>query len=148
MQNNLLIKCFFKLICFFILVFVLVFIDQFLSYGIRLGGGFYLCNSGISFGLLVPSVVFWLVLAIFFLLFLFFIYKKGSFSYLFTLGLALFISGALSNIADRFLLGCVVDYIMLFKNIFPIFNLADVEIFLGSCFVFLSLLPKTFFKSE
>lgn len=148
MQKNLLLKRFLELLSFFSLLSVSVLIDQFLKYRIRHNGGFYLCNSGISFGLHIPIFIFWLILAIFFLIFVICLHKKRTFSCFFAIGLAFFIGGTLSNITDRFLFGCILDYISFFQKIFPIFNAADVEIFFGSCFMFFSLLPKTSCKSE
>ena len=148
MQKNLLLKRFLGLMFFFGLLSVLVFIDQFLKYKIRHNNGFYLCNSGISFSVHVPIFIFWLVLAIFFLIFIIFLYKKRNFSYFFIAGLAFFIGGTLSNITDRLLFSCVLDYIPFFQKILPVFNVADVGIFVGSCFVFFSLLSNTSRKGE
>lgn len=142
MQKNPLLKPFYKLLCFFSIFFSLVLADQFLKYKIRLNGGFYLCNQGISFGINVPNIVFWLVLGIFFLIFMFFIYKKRLFSCFFIVGLALFISGALSNIIDRFLFGCILDYISFYKKLFPVFNMADIGIFTGVCIIFFEIIIK------
>jgi signal peptidase II len=64
--------------------------------------------------------------------------KKGN--KLFKLGLSLALGGAISNVQDRFSRGKVVDYfsfnVKKLKSI--IFNLADMAIFLGSIFIFLS----------
>lgn len=47
------------------------------------------------------------------------------------IGLWLAISGALGNLADRLLLGYVIDFIRLRFVEFPVFNLADVALTLG-----------------
>ena len=147
MQKNTLLKHFFRSSYFFVVFVFLISIDQFFKYKIRHSGGFYFCNKGISFGIKMPDIVFWLVLIIFFLIGMFFLQRKESFSGLFLLGLSFFIGGTLSNVVDRFFFGCVLDYITLFQKIIPVFNLADVGIFLGSCFVFFDLLPKIPSKS-
>lgn len=129
-----------------VLGFVVI-LDQFLKHKIRQGGEFFVCNKGISFGIQLPNIFFWLIIALFFLLslaFCVFLYKKKAPLQLTTktlLSIALLIGGTLSNLIDRLLIGCVLDYIALFKP-FPVFNFADVGIFLGSCFIIFFLLSK------
>lgn len=59
------------------------------------------------------------------------------------LGLSLCVGGAASNIADRFKRGYVIDYFTFnfkpLKNL--VFNLADIFIFIGCFFSFISSLP-------
>ena len=148
MQKNTLLKRFFGSNCFFTVPFSLILIDQLLKYKIRHAGGFYLCNKGISFSIQVPTVIFWLILAIFFLILLLSLYEKEHFSRFFLLGLAFFVGGMLSNVVDRLFFGCVLDYITVFQKIVPVFNFADVGISVGSCFMFFSLLPKSPSKGE
>ena len=66
--------------------------------------------------------------------------KKGK--KLYKLGLTLLLGGAISNVADRFLKGYVVDYFSInykkLKNI--IFNLADIAIILGSFLIVIATL--------
>jgi len=66
------------------------------------------------------------LLGLFFLL-----YKFKSFF------LVLVLAGALSNLIDRLVLGCVIDYISIWK--FPIFNLADFFISFGFIAFFFQL---------
>lgn len=74
--------------------------------------------------------------------------KKGNKVY--KLGLSLVLGGAISNVADRFLRGYVVDYFSInykkLKNI--VFNLADIAIFIGTLFIFLSTVFSTKGKSS
>lgn len=128
----------------FLGLFVVI-LDQILKYKIRQDGGFYLCNSGISFGIQLPVPIFWLILGLFlfFLAVYFIFFHKQAFSQNFLfLGLGLIIGGALSNILDRFFFGCVLDYISVFKKFFPVFNVADISIFCGVLFIFFSLTKK------
>jgi signal peptidase II len=83
----------------------------------------FICNSGISFGLSLNLVLFWFFwfLALFVLSFL--VKKFKNFF------LLLALAGALSNLIDRLLLGCVIDYISILN--FPVFNLADFFISFG-----------------
>lgn len=132
---------FFLLICGFILVII----DQVIKSKIRLNGGFYMCNKGISFGLLLPPLIFWLILAIFLLLSFFYLKHllKSTLLAIFPLLAAILIlSGAFSNIIDRLLFGCITDFITIRWLSFPFFNLADVFIFTGSCFFLLHLCQK------
>lgn len=153
MQYNFLTKSIGKTFFFLSIASFVVAFDQFLKYKIRQDDGFFLCNRGISFGIQPPDIVFWLTIGLFSFVVLYccvFLYKKRSvlrFSVSVLLGLALFTGGVLSNLLDRFLVGCVLDYIPFFKP-FPVFNLADVSIFLGSCFVLFFLLSKNRFYSE
>ena len=122
-----------------------ILIDQVLKYKIRQNGGFYLCNSGISFGIQLPVPIFWLILGLFlfFLAVCFIFLHKQAFSLNFLfLGLGLIMGGAVSNILDRFFFGCVLDYIFVFKKFFPVFNVADISIFCGLLFIFFSLTKK------
>lgn len=65
-----------------------------------------------------------------------------AFSSLFLSSLILLGGGILSNSLDRLIIGCVVDYISLFWYFLPAFNLADVEIFLGSLVMIFILVFK------
>lgn len=142
MQKNAFLKPFLNKLLFFSITIFLILIDQFFKYKIRFFGGFYLCNKGISFGINVPNMLFWLILAIFLFSLLFFIYKNTFSSFIFNIGLVFFISGSLSNLLDRLVLGCVLDYISVFNKIFPVFNIADINISIGCFFIFISLFIK------
>lgn len=123
-------------------VFVIL-LDQFIKYKIRQEGGFYICNSGISFGLEINETFFWLSLAFFIIIFFYIhhFYNKEVFSKLSLLSLSLIGAGAFSNIIDRLIFGCVLDYIII-HPIFPVFNISDISIFLGSCSLLFSLYSK------
>ena len=66
---------------------------------------------------------------------------KSNTSKLFKLGISTALGGALGNLIDRMKNGCVTDFIYIkskkIKNM-PIFNIADVGIFLGSICMFLT----------
>lgn len=61
------------------------------------------------------------------------------------LGLTLAISGALSNLYDRFLRGYVVDYISIKKGFLKklVINLGDIAIFAGACLMALKLIIRS-----
>lgn len=124
---------------------LIIAIDQFIKYKIRLNGGFYICNSGISFGLTVLPVLFWLILGLFLLLsiaYFKYLIKNGLLSPLVVLSFILILGGALSNGLDRFYLGCVLDFFSIKLHPFTFFNFADMAIFIGSCLLFVLILFK------
>ncbi|MBY0403495.1 MAG: signal peptidase II [Cyanobacteria bacterium] len=51
----------------------------------------------------------------------------------------LILGGALGNIADRFMMGRVVDFLDFVVIDYPIFNLADVFIFIGVTFILIEI---------
>ena len=116
---------------------ILIAFDQSLKYLIRHFGGFYICNSGISWGIVVNDyifAIFWIIFVSILLLFLLkpaqiLNFKSKAAPYLFIL----ILSGAISNLIDRFTYGCVVDFIDL--KFWPVFNLADIFIVLGAVFL-------------
>lgn len=116
-------------------VVLVIFVDQLAKFIIRSMGGFYICNLGIAFGIEISMIV----LALLWILFLIFAacYFLGKCNSFFEgygksndLGFCLILGGGISNLIDRFFLGCVVDFIDL--GFFPIFNTADAFITLGA----------------
>lgn len=94
----------------------------------------------------MPNAVFWLFLGLFCVIFLFFLLKIKTDLCVFFLSTGVFIGGALSNAFDRAFFGCVFDYIIVFKKLLPVFNIADIGIFVGSFILFLVLLTKALNK--
>ncbi|MDP1884068.1 MAG: signal peptidase II [Candidatus Moranbacteria bacterium] len=140
---------------FFIL---LILIDQASKYMVRHGGGFYICNPGIAFGIKINTVVFyvsWILIISILIIWTNLKFKTSNpkqfqntnilnskrfwgldFEHfdLFRIwnlefGILLILSGALSNILDRLYFGCVIDFIKL--PLWPFFNLADAFITIG-----------------
>ncbi|HAR99602.1 MAG: Lipoprotein signal peptidase [Candidatus Moranbacteria bacterium GW2011_GWC2_37_73] len=139
------LKPFFVLSLLFFGVGMIIFLDQLVKYKIRQIGGFYICNSGISFGLNLHPVLFWSFLSLFILstlFYLLYITQKGNLSTIQSLSFVLLIGGALSNGLDRAFFGCVIDFITILKPLFPLFNLADLFIFIGSFLLFVLVLLK------
>jgi signal peptidase II len=122
-----------------LLFLLLVFVDQLSKYIVRSSGGFYICNPNIAFGIKVSEISFWLLWIAFISVLLFLLYKKSwSFNYYF---LILILSGAISNMLDRFIHGCIIDFIDL--RFWPIFNLADIFIVIGVILILIKILnPK------
>lgn len=105
----------------------LVFSDQITKYIIRHEGGFYICNSGAAFGIRIPLELFYLFWIIIIVGIVFFRKKYSQDN---GLCVILILSGALSNVLDRFHFGCVIDFIDL--RFWPVFNLADIYITVGA----------------
>lgn len=133
-----------QFLLFFLGMLVVVSIDQFLKYKIRQSGGFFVCNKGISFGIDAPFVVFGasLVFFAFILSICVYLYKKTPISSLLLLSLTFVGGGGASNILDRIFLGCVFDYMPLFSQKLPLFNVADVGIFIGTLLLVFILFYK------
>ncbi len=93
----------------------------------------YQTNDGAAFsilsgkvGLLIAATV--LIIGIL----IAFIWIKKPKSKLFGIAVALIISGALGNLADRVILGSVVDFLDAQFINFPIFNVADMCVVIGA----------------
>ena len=85
------------------------------------------CNKNLAWSIPTASGVFyffWLI--IFSLLIYYFLKSKNYFE---KIALTFILSGAVSNMIDRIVHGCVVDFINI--KIWPIFNLADIYITIG-----------------
>ncbi len=121
---------------------LLVLLDQFVKYKIRLNSGFYICNENLAFNLSPLSFFFILLGFIVILLvsnFKFqilnlksisdFKFQISNFNTLTVFSVSLILSGALSNIIDRLHFGCVTDFIDL--RFWPVFNFADIYITIG-----------------
>ena len=104
----------------------------------------FLCNSGIGLGInipipiLIPIISFSLIAAIF--LIWKGILQDSPLSFLALSGGALLLGGALSNVANRLIQGCVPDFFHL--SWFPAFNMADISISLGAILLLASSMYK------
>ncbi len=91
----------------------------------------YVRNTGAAFGILAERRVLLLVIQIAVLIFIYVLYQfylpKIEYNRLFIVLLA---AGAIGNIIDRIRLGYVIDFIDL--QIWPVFNLADIFIVVGT----------------
>ncbi|TAK95640.1 hypothetical protein EPO05_03580 [Patescibacteria group bacterium] len=90
------------------------------------------CNRGIAFGLNVPATVFislWVVAIITIWVIWRSFEKLPDITALEQLSFVAILAGAASNMFDRLIHGCVVDFMHV--SIFPAFNLADIYISLA-----------------
>lgn len=95
------------------------------------------CNSGFAFGI-YQGVLNGLVASLVLLLIIYALFREQkNLSYF---ALSLVIGGGASNIIDRLLRGCVVDFIDL--AIWPAFNVADAAITFGVGILIISLLKS------
>ena len=120
---------------FVFLIFFLIFADQMMKYLIRHNDGFYICNSGISFGFLIPNIIFYPLVFIIFVVSLMYLLEKINFKefVLSKIGIVFILGGAIANLIDRYNHGCVIDFIDL--RFFPAFNLADIFITIGAIMI-------------
>jgi signal peptidase II len=124
------------------LIALFVFTDQIVKFAIRHFGGFYVCNKNLAFGIKIPDLLFWIFSAGVITVLIYLLYKK-RFIYN-TLCLMLILSGAFSNMIDRYYFGCVIDFIDL--KFWPVFNLADVFITVGGIMIILEILKMKYKK--
>ena len=117
----------------FLLLF-LVLIDQ--SFKI-IFSSISVCNKNLAWSISASLGVFYLAWAIIFFLLIYFFHKKSKLLYE-KIALIFILSGAASNLVDRVIHGCVIDFIDL--GIWPVFNLADIYITIGVTIFFLNLI--------
>jgi len=90
----------------------------------------YLANPGIAFSLPIPNTLIIFITPLIILTLIFFLknkYHKNNI--VFSLGLTLIISGAISNFIDRVLFEITIDYIRIYTSVI---NLADIMIISGT----------------
>ncbi len=117
---------------------LIIFADQVMKYLIRQYDGFYICNSGIAFGISIPSYIRWSLTGIMFLGLYFLMKKSANYGVrAYKLGVIFILSGAVSNIIDRLFFGCVIDFIDIKIFNYPMFNVADIFIFIGASYIFI-----------
>ncbi|MCX7910651.1 MAG: signal peptidase II [Endomicrobia bacterium] len=109
----------------------------------------YTTNTGIVFGWFSGANIAFIVIVILVLM-LVLLSAKSIISEIGSLGkfvVCLIISGGVGNLIDRIFLGEVIDFIDLqwnYKNIWPIFNLADSYVFIGVCMVVIKYIINEF----
>lgn len=117
--------------------FVIIAIDQLtkkiaLANLLPITGGFLYstCNKFIAWSIPIEGVWLFFLWLLAFLALLFIVHQ-----YSWNVFLVVVVAGAVSNLIDRILLGCVVDFIAI--GSFPVFNIADCAITVGfSVFAF------------
>lgn len=94
----------------------------------------YLENRGAAFGILQNRKIFFIILtlAIVCALVYYFIKNYKTNQKILNIALAMIISGAIGNFYDRLFQGYVVDFIEFAFVNFPVFNIADIFVTIGS----------------
>jgi signal peptidase II len=93
----------------------------------------YIKNEGIAFGLLKNRKEFlWYLPLIVLLICGYLLYARVVDNKISMIGIIFILAGGLGNVIDRVFYGYVVDYVNLKFINFPIFNFADVCVFVGS----------------
>lgn len=100
-------------------------------------------NRGAAFGILSGKRVFFILLTVVVaagIIYSFYkLPKTREYNWL-KCGLVLVLSGAIGNVIDRAVRGYVVDFLEVTFIKWPVFNLADIYVVVGACFIlFLSL---------
>lgn len=99
----------------------------------------YLNNTGLAFGLYPHmSICYrWILICIIMVIIMIFcvnLYRSIKFGLIYkSISYSMIIGGGVGNLCDRILYGSVVDFIDLYIGIWhwPVFNIADIEIFIG-----------------
>lgn len=99
----------------------------------------YTLNSGAAFGLLDGSAGILAFITIIIIAFIIFYFRERVQwdNIQMSLGISFWVSGALGNLIDRIRVGMVVDFIHI--HFWPVFNIADSSILIGSLLLFWSL---------
>lgn len=102
----------------------------------------YLENRGAAFGILQDSRLFFIILTIAIVVGLIYYFVKNykTNPNILNIALALIISGALGNFYDRLFQGYVVDFIEFAFVDFPVFNVADIFVTVGSILMIIYLI--------
>lgn len=148
----------FNLICIVILLFFDQWTKQLASKNLKDAKAFpiipkvfelyYLENRGVAFGMMQNQKVFILTMTIVLMaMVLYFLHKvhKMKHSIFARIALILIASGGIGNMIDRILNGFVTDFFSFVLINFPIFNVADIYIVVGTAMVCIYIL---FFSEE
>ena len=102
----------------------------------------YLENRGAAFGILQDNRIFFILLTIVIVagLIYYFIKNYKTNPQILNIALAFVISGAIGNFYDRLIQGYVVDFLEFAFVKFPVFNVADTFVTVGSFLIIIYLL--------
>ena len=140
-----------KIILVSILVFFLDFISKiivtnFLEYNqsIKIINNFfyinYVQNQGASWSIMSGKVLLLIIVSIILIgIIIYYLCKNKNMSMVKIIGFSLLLGGALGNLVDRLWYGYVIDFLSfnIFHYNFPVFNLADCAVVLGSLIILL-----------
>ncbi len=87
-------------------------------------------NRGAAFGILKNQLFLFIAISFFTILFIFLHLKNKNNSFLLKICLSLILAGAVGNLVDRLRFGYVIDFLDF--HVWPVFNLADSALTIGS----------------
>jgi len=120
---------------FLFLFLLLVSIDQFFKFIFLVRS---VCNKNLAWSIPIALGFFYFFWTfIFFCLIYYFLKSRAAFE---KTALAFILFGAVSNLADRFIRGCVIDFIDL--KFWPVFNLADIYITIGAAMLIIKFIKS------
>jgi len=102
-------------------------------------------NRGAAWGIFQEKTLFLILVAVLFLIYLIKMIKEDKeLEKLDVLAYGFLLGGVFGNLADRIIMGYVVDFIEvhIFNYIFPIFNLADSAIVIGTFLMILLIIKE------
>ena len=102
-------------------------------------------NKGAAFSILENNTFFLIIISILFIIFINkMIKKEETFTTLNATSLGMILGGVFGNLLDRIIYHSVIDYLSfkIFNYNFPIFNLADIFITVGSFLLLISMLKE------
>lgn len=98
----------------------------------------YIRNTGAAWSILEGQMwLFFIITIVAVVVIMYLLIKHRTEHWLFAIGLSFVLAGALGNFIDRMRLGYVVDMFQTEFMNFPIFNVADVSLFIGVAFIFI-----------
>ncbi len=109
----------------------------------------YVENTGAAFGILKDHRWIFMSLSVVLIAFLVVLIKKAGIEHkLFTVSVSMILGGGIGNMIDRIFVGYVVDFIKFTFIDFPVFNIADSAVVIGTAllmvyFVFFDKTLKT-----
>ena len=87
-------------------------------------------NRGAAFGILKNQLLLFIAISFFTIIFIFLHLKNKKNSFLLKVCLSLILAGAVGNLIDRLRFGYVIDFLDF--HVWPVFNLADSALTIGS----------------
>lgn len=111
----------------------------------------YVQNTGAAFGIGSNSTSMFIAVNVVIIgLITYFIFSKGEeLNKSILIALHLILAGGVSNLIDRIVRGCVIDYIDISPLIkYPVFNLADIFVVVGCSIIVISLIKDTITRKK
>lgn len=143
------------MVIYYVIAIVLLLLDQFTKYIVVQNiplfdvkefipgvlSWMYIRNTGAAWSILEGQMwFFYIITTVVVVAIVYMMQKYAKGNWLFSLGLAMILAGAVGNFIDRLRLGYVVDMVRLEFINFPIFNVADMSLSVGVVLVIIYVL--------